>query len=125
MDKKEYFYIDSVGNICCATFNGFIVDEYRMDMGNLFKTEQEAKHEIERRKVITKLKKYSSEFDYGKRNYFMFYSNKYSKIMIGCEEYIQRPDIYFESYEEAEEVIKKVGRERIIKYYLGVEEKND
>ena len=42
--------------------------------------------------------------------------------MIGCEEYIQRPDIYFKSYEEAEEVIKKVGEERILKYYLGVKD---
>ena len=121
----EYWFLDDEGLIYQDICVSAQPDNKRISIGNVFRTEEEAKHEVERRKVLTELKKYSSKFDYGKENYFMFYSNKYSKIMIDCEEYRQRPDIYFKSYEEAEEVIKKVGIERIIKYYLGVEEKNE
>lgn len=122
MDKKEYFYINSVGHIRCATFHSFIVDDYRLDIGNLFKTKQEAKHEVERRKVLAELKKYSSEFEYGKENYFMYYHNKYKMVLISCEEIAQRSELYFESNEKIKQAIENVGEERIIKYYLGVKD---
>lgn len=119
---EYYWYIDNVGHLHYSNWYGFLIDTYRFEIGNVFKTKEEAIHELEHRKVLAELKQFSSNFEYGKQNYYMYYSARYNKIIISYEEYSQRSDIYFNSREIIEEVVEKIGKENIIQYYFGVKE---
>ena len=115
-----YWYINSKGESKKDKWGNLPENYARLNIGNVYKSQEEADFYLEHLKVKNELKKYSCDFKYKKRNYYMFYHDYNRKVVIGCDESIERPDIYFKSEERAEEVIKKVGLERIIKYYLGV-----
>lgn len=122
----EYWFIDTFGEVHRDFWNYFYGDVYRFNIGNLFKTEEEAKFEVEKLKVLAELKQFSKDFKFGAYNYYLslimsskcFYHNISYDIELDRK---AQGVIYFESEKIAREAVEAVGEERIKKYIFGVE----
>ena len=117
-----YYFINTGGGINFDTEEVAALDDLRYNIGNYFKTEEEAEFEIERLKVIAELKEWAtpiSKFDWNdntQKKYVIILENNYLRADFFYS--LQICGLYFESREIAEYAIKAVGEERIIKYYF-------
>lgn len=95
-------------------------------IGNCFETEEDAKHAVEKLKVITELQHYASEhneeIDWEDR-----FQSKYELVYDSSEDTVKvvrvsqkGGGIYFSSFEICMEACIAVGEERIKKYYLNI-----
>ena len=126
----DYYYIDMCGNVDRTTFgNGtYLTDKKMIEFGNAFLTEEEAEHEVERRKCEAILLKY------GTRDMRILGDDNVSKYYIGYDYDVNEIEfydrcflgsqgaIYFESKELAQKAIDEVGEDRIKKYVFNVKE---
>lgn len=120
----EYYAINDFGIINCWNYREEEADFDAFEIGNAFKTWEKAEFELERRKVIAELKKYSKTYNPKKNNFSICYSYDADDFGIYLEPNGE-PEIgayYFESEKIAQKAIKEVGEERIKKYLFGVEE---
>lgn len=121
-----YHYISNRGSTLCETNDNFPGDEDRFNIGNYFKTHEEAEFEVERIKVLEELKKFSYEFsdeewEYGDFDKFILYYNyETNEIDIDCFWNCKYDSIHFKTKEDAEKAIDKIGEERLKKYYFKV-----
>lgn len=129
-DLKEedmYYYIDYYGEIY-STFYDCKEDVDIIECGNAFLTEEEAKHEVERRKCEAILLKYGTRdmMSLGNINaykYFIVYKNCYHEIsIIFNQSSNSQGTIYFETSELAQKAIEEVGEDRLKKYVFNVKE---
>ena len=108
------------------------IDYCRFNIGNCFKTKEEAEHILEKLKVIHELQKFAYENNEGEIDwknfnqckYYLVYDTKdedlYVDYSIQCE---REPfNIYFTSSKIAKRAIEEIGEDRIKKYYFNVEE---
>lgn len=101
-----------------------------ISIGNCFKTGEEAKHMVEKLKVIKELQDFAienrdEEIDwYDKEQDKWEISYKDSNVEPICNNYYraQAFNIYFTSLEIAKEAIKTIGEDRIKKYYFDIED---
>lgn len=101
-DRDSYYYIDEVGYLSPDWFDeGYF--EIRRDLGNSFLTEEEARFELERRKVEAIMRKYSRPFEEDKANYFLVYNHESEAIHVDCYWIMENGSPCFES----EEIAKK------------------
>lgn len=116
-DGEKYYWLDSDGNVYPSFWENDSVDEGRLLIGNIFKTEEEAEFEIERRKILHELSELARPFDYKSENW-CFYLN--SEGLIDCYEGFENQyfygDCYFDSMKEVILAIEKIGASRIKKY---------
>ena len=125
----KYFYIDSFGDIEQNVFGNDSADEYKILTNNMFKIKEDALFRLEQIKVYNELKNFSDEnneeIDWENVNTykysltFNFYKKNIDIVSIGG--LLEIGQIYFSSYELAEQAIEKVGADRIKKYLFGVE----
>lgn len=138
-DREIYYYIDGYS---CATedsWEGLEVDIDRFNIGNAFKTREEAEIALERALVKTELERYALEHNDSEKeawdgNNFHFeiacgyLSKECICVSTNTGPYRGESITYFTSKEIAEGAIKSVGKDRILKYLFGVdceEETND
>lgn len=95
-------------------------------IGNCFKTKEDAKHAVEKLKVITELKRYASEhneeIDWGNNfqsKYELTYDPNENTVKV-VRVSQKGGGIYFSSFEICMEACIAVGEERIKKYYLNI-----
>lgn len=120
-DRNSYYYIDEVGYLRPDWFDeGYF--EIRRDLGNAFLTEEEAEFELERRKIEVIMRKYSKPFKYDEYNYHIEYDYNDNTLDIGVYRCISVGIPYFESEEIVQQVIDKIGEDRLKKYWFGVTE---
>jgi hypothetical protein len=124
-EDENYYYITAGGAAYISAEVDTSTDDTRYELGNYFKTEEEAKFEVERIKVIAELKEWAtpiSEIDWedDKRKYILEVRSTKEKCFLAIDyDYdYQLSDLYFESKEIAENAIKAIGEDRIIKYYF-------
>ena len=132
-ERGIYFYIDSNGLVHSTVDEYFPIDKAHYVIGNYFRTKEEAKFEVERLKVITELKEWStpiSEFNWNdstERKYTLEIKSVLENSHLAVAFYygsIQTSDLYFQSEEVAKSAIESVGEDRIIKYYFRRGENN-
>lgn len=97
-------------------------DELRYEMGNYFKTKEEAEHWVETLRVWAELKVYSiDKTDTENDRYYIRFDSLYNvfnfELGMGSTAHA---DLAFPTIERAEQAIKEVGEERVKRYYLGV-----
>ena len=119
--EEKYWYINNNSFPYKDTWVDTYVDDCRFDIGNVFKTQEDAEFQVERLKVITKLKQFSHEFTYGYRNFYINLSNGDTLSYNYRSNVMVQGVIYFESEEKVNEAIEAVGEDRIKKYLFGVE----
>ena len=120
---EKYYTIDDFGNISwwVCDNDGAVIGA--IEIGNAFKTREEAEFELEKRKVIRELKKYSCRFKKGFEQYGITYNYDKSEVSFGyLNNVCDYATICYESQETVQKAIKEVGEERIKKYLFGVEE---
>lgn len=136
-DREKYYYIDGYS---CATedsWEGLEVDIDRFDIGNAFKTREEAEIALERARVKAELQKYALEHNDPEKeawnndngHYKIAFDHRVNDFFMTRGYYMEEESVtYFTSPEIAREAITTIGRERILKYIFGVdceEETND
>lgn len=131
-EGELYFYINSNGEIEYRYYkNRNINDKRRIcNIGNYFKTDEEADHMVEKLKVIKELKELSNiKFnmsDYLKKNkiYYIAYDFTQNRI-VPLFDNISRNipfNVYFSTKEDCEKAITKIGKERLERYYFDMED---
>lgn len=129
MEGDKYYFING-SEVCESYWYDDEIDRDRLPLGNCFKTLEEAEFEVERLKVLNEMKKFEEPKDYkwnGVNNHYYIYGVliKANTIKVGYVWTCKTNDIYFKSEEDAEACIEAVGKDRIKKYYLRIEEKNN
>ena len=120
-DREKYYRLYGDGYIDKVVFYTDY-DEDAREMGNAFLTREEAEFEIERRKIEVIMRKYSRPFKYGEYNYHIEYDYDDNTLDIGVYRCISVGIPYFELEEIVQQVIDKIGEDRLKKYWFGVEE---
>ena len=120
--NAEYFYIASTGDIYSNHWVQDESDTKSYEIGNVFKTKEEALFEVEKRKVLHELKQLGREFILDHDNW-LFYLKGNQEIDCTAYQNIQFPQgsLYFDTESELWEAINTVGLQRIKKYLFGIE----
>lgn len=128
-----YYYINSNGDIKFSYYNTRSID--KRCIGNIFKTDEEADHMVEKLKVIKELRDFALEnndknVDWRDKctgKYFItydFYDEEISTASYTFRNFLPF-NIFFTSKEIAQKAITKIGKERLEKYYFDVKEKEE
>ena len=132
-ESERYYFIDAyqegIGN---DTNDGTDVDDFRLSIGNYFKTKEEAEHMVEKLKVIHELQKFAyenneREIDWNdgtQQEHFIFYNHNNDKVDVtwrGVNQFLPF-NIYFAPQEIVLKAIETIGADRIKKYYFDIEE---
>ena len=118
--KEKYWFISlSNGVLSCLWFDD-LIDKTRYELGNVFKTKEEAEFRFEQIKVEAVLKRFARHFVVDKGNFMLRYDHYRNEILIEDFGFIQFSNIYFPTKEIAKKAIDTIGEERIKKYYFGV-----
>lgn len=128
--NEKYCYIGGDGDIYHTVNVNLTTDGRVFSIGNYFKTDEEAEHMVEKLKVIKELQDFAienrdEEIDwYDKEQDKWEISYKDSNVEPICNNYYraQTFNIYFTSLKIAKEAIKKIGEDRIKKYYFDMED---
>lgn len=128
-EGEKYFYLDDCGDIDYNTFDDDSVDAHKLATGNFFKTEEDANYRLEQIKVYNELKNFADENneeidwkDTDIEKIYLCYNRNTNKLeRSGVYAYQDIGQIYFSSRELADQIIAKIGTDRIKKYLFGVE----
>lgn len=123
--EEEFYTLFGDGSIYKLTWLNIADRVKRYEIGNCFKTEEEAKFALEKLKVITELKRFAIEHNEGEIDWNDNKQYKYTLCFDhdeNCVKWVQyqHAHIYFTSREIAEQAIKEIGEERLKKYYFEV-----
>lgn len=131
-EREPYYYVENNGETLGDCNSNHQVDKDRICLGNCFKTQEEAKHMVEKLKVINELKKFAlenneAEIDWENRRqtkYLITYDYVCKELEIAYYYYTQYLpfNIYFTSREITQKAIETIGEDRIKKYYFDVED---
>lgn len=124
---EKYFYIDGRGEVNFFYNRNSMSDKMCYSIGNCFKTWEEAEFEVERLKIVTKLKRMAEAWntceidweDEQQPKYCLSYSNG---VCWAVSYLIQTGSIYFTDKEACKAAIASIGEERLKKYYFGVKQ---
>ena len=133
-DEKYYFITAYEYDVCVMDDmnDEVIVDDNRINMGNCFKTEEEAEHMVEKLEVIHELQKFAYENNerendwnnFSQTKFYLIYDSEVNNILVDYSSCTRTNpfNIYFTSFKIAKRAIEAVGEDRIKKYYFDVEE---
>lgn len=119
----RYYYISPNGNVWGNKWDDCTLDSGRRSIGNCFLTYEEAKFEVERRKVEAILLKYGGRrFKNSERNYYLYYDHEDNLIRKTMVETCQSQGIiFFDDDKVIDQAIKEAGEDNIKKYIFGVD----
>lgn len=128
--RRKYFYVNECGGIMNSKWYDDSIDADRYEIGNCFKTKEEAEFTLEKAKVETELRRFAEEnneyeidwTDEDQEKWAMCYSYYYGNVYFIDACSYKRNDIYFTSKEIGEQAVNFIGEERLKKYYFGVED---
>lgn len=119
----RYHYISPNGNVWANKWDDCTLDSCRRSIGNCFLTHEEAKFEVERRKIEAILLKYGGRrFKKSERNYYLYYDHEDNLIRKTMVDTCQSQGIiFFDNDELIDKAIKEAGEDNIKKYIFGIE----
>lgn len=120
----KYYFIDENG-IQEELWDGVYFDNFLYEIGNCFKTREEAAFELERLKVIAKMKEYSFDPNWDDEyqpKYILVFDHKRKVVDNIHNPICQCCDIVFESEDTCKRCVREVGEDKIKKYYFRIKE---
>lgn len=130
-NNEMYFYISGECEICFHRWRNDSIDNRYYEIGNCFKTKEEAEFALEKRRVEVELQHFAEENnereidweDEGQNKYCMYYDIVTDEIE-GSVLYCSKVAgiVYFSSTKILEQAIQVIGEERLKKYYFEVED---
>ena len=122
-EDDMFWFINTFGRSVWSTWGESITNRQLIEIGNMFRTKEQAEFAVEKLKVEAELRKFSRPFKEDEYNYFIQIHPSHNNIVTDSDDYYQtQGTIYFESTTIANEAIDTVGEERIKKYIFGVED---
>ena len=122
-EGDDYCYTTMLGRVCHGSWDNLNSETSMLELGNIYRTEEEAEFDVEKKKVETELRKFSRPFKEGENNYYIELYTSDKKLSIDSIEYFKtQGTIYFESTTIANEAIDTIGTDRIKKYIFEVGE---
>ncbi len=114
---EEYFYILPRGEVSRERWDRYSIDRYRLEIGDVYRTEEEAQKVVDRKKLIHELWQEEGvllEPDWGDENqlkYYLYYSYYLAKWVKSNHMLVQSQFElpHFESKEAVEAIIEKYG----------------
>lgn len=133
LEKKEdelktgdrYWAVSSSGAIVDYLWDNDLIDKNVLEQGGVFKTQEEAEFEVEKRKVLHELKKLSRPFKCFEDNYMISLYHDYNtsaSVIWSWSNQHQYGNYHFDTVEEVKQSIEKIGENRIKKYLFNVED---
>lgn len=122
-----YFVVNFHGEVDGLLWDDDSYDKKALENNAIFKTKEKAEFEAERLKVLRELEKLGRAFKPYEDNYSVslgYNLQNQENLGISCTvatEFLYG-NYYFDSEEEAEKAIEKIGEHRIKKYLFGIEE---
>ena len=118
----KYWYIDTTGDVHDENWECFSFEKATLEIGNMFKTKEQAEFVVEKLKVEAELRSLSDSWDLEKTQYTFSFNWEVGEFEIDYPDYNQYPgSYYFDSLDSWEQAIESVGEERIKKYIFEVE----
>ena len=122
-EGDDYCYTTMLGRVCHESWDNLDSETKMLELGNIYRTEEEAEFDVEKKKVETELRKYSIPFELYKDNYSIELSWEDMLFTVDSHAIYQSVGVvYFGSEQKAWDAIEAVGEERIKKYIFGVED---
>ena len=122
-EGNDYYYTTMLGRVCHGSWDNLNSETIMLELGNIYRTKEEAEFDVEKKKVETELLKFSRPFEEDGNNYLIELSMFDKTLTVEDDEcWPIQGVIYFESIEKALQAIKSVGEDRIKKYIFGVED---
>lgn len=122
-----YYGITDAGRTFFMIWENEHNNKNHLEIGNVFLTQEEAEFELERLKVIAKLKKFAKPFEHGKDTWFIVYDWEEGYITEATPDEYQTDTLYFKDGRVIDEAITYVGdgdydkgEALVKKYYLRV-----
>ena len=120
----NYWYINPLGIVLRDEWLDFVSERYMIEIGNVFKTEQDAHFAVEKLKVEAELRKFSRPFIEGEDNWYMALGDAFETYYMNDSIDPIQGVIYFDSLKRAHQATGEIGAERIKKYIFEVEGTN-
>ena len=132
---EKYFVILPYGKVVDTTNDNSRIDREIVDLGNCFRTSEEAKFESERLKVLHRMRKIAGNIKIKKEDINAFqkwsslqYSSKdkiipyriHSTTIDGC--FLNASEIIFPNLNSAQRAIDEIGEDTLKKYYFRIVE---
>lgn len=124
-EGKEYYFINSIGDVTSNIDNGTEVSTFRYMVGNYFKTEEEAKEYIENLKTKQELKDLALELNKGQKidwedkhcnKYYIYYDGVDDVLNIDEANIFQDlGQVYCLDEDFLKIAIERIGEQRLIK----------
>lgn len=115
--NEEYYLISRDGGILSFNWDGGSIDTELFAAANVYKSEDDAKFAAERWKVLAQMREWTGKWnDPWEINYTPPMIAPMRVYVDDCS----GGELRFATREDAENCIKAVGRNRLIKYYFGV-----
>lgn len=122
-DGDEYWFIETLGEVLNdESWEGLSFEIDMLEIGNVFRTKEQAEFALEKLKVEAELRKFSRPFYWGGENWILSMGTNKDIFLVYEDDEMNQGAVYFEGEYKAVEAIEKVGKERIKKYIFGVEE---
>src|SRR5574344_203289 len=121
-DGEWYWFIRVDNEAVSNKWYGDKMGKARYELGNAFRTREEAEFRKEQLKVEAELRRFARPFDEDERNWAIIFDVDEKEATIDNERSYQSCNIHFASEEIAQKAINTVGADRIKKYYFGIKE---
>lgn len=126
-DENQYYYfLNENGVAFSRIWVNNSMDAWRYNIGNCFRTKEEAEFEAERLEVIAELSEFAegddAVWDGCEEHWCINFSNYTNEIGLTYCVCFKHDNLYFSTIEAGEKAIKAVGEDRIKKYYLRMKE---
>lgn len=108
---ERYYYVGNTGNTFGSEWSYFVLDQDRFEIGNCFKTEEEAERVVEYLKALAVVRgDATTEFTRGKSNWFVYLDADHNSLHPTCSYYINSKGVfglpYFATEKDAQRSIE-------------------
>lgn len=122
---EKYFRIDSCDDITLLRWDNDIFDNKYYNFRNIYKTEEEARFEVERRKIMIELQNYADDYNgeiaHPSDAFWLVLDEDDMKIIVEDESFFPPVGtVLFSDEDTAYDAIEAIGEDRILKYMFGV-----
>jgi len=119
----EFCYVGVNGRIFISEWDGFASEKDMLEIGNVFKTIEQAEFAAEKLKVEAELRKHSDVWNLEKTQYTFSFNWEDGRFNVEYPDYKQYANgYYFDNIIALQDAIETVGKDRIKKYLFGVED---